>query len=319
MPHSPITAGTKVIYQDGIYTVRAVDGNVLELAYHTGDFFRLVHASSVLVCPPPATQTAASLPAPAAGQGVGFSSQLQPSRPVSVLFARSDSCYFDLVGDVWDIERDARLYTGDNAVVCHPPCRGWGRLRHWAKPRPDEKALALFAVEQVRRCGGVLEHPWGSTLWHAVGLPHPGKVDAWGGWTLLVDQGWWGHAAPKPTYLYIVGVTREQVGDLPVQLRRSVGRTLELSPADRERTPPAFARFLVELAGKCAGSQLLRSIAPAAVTPSCGTSAVTATAAQSCQAGVTADLDGCNTDLAARRSRAAAKRAAFAAWARGEA
>lgn len=71
MPHSPITAGTQVVYQDGIYTVRAVDGNVLELAYHTGDFFRLVHASSVLVCPPPATQTAASLPAPAAGQGVG--------------------------------------------------------------------------------------------------------------------------------------------------------------------------------------------------------------------------------------------------------
>lgn len=71
MPHSPITAGTQVVYQDGIYTVRAVDGNVLELAYHTGDFFRLVHASSVLVCPPPATQTAASLPAPAAVQGAG--------------------------------------------------------------------------------------------------------------------------------------------------------------------------------------------------------------------------------------------------------
>lgn len=72
MPHSPITAGTKVVYQEGVYTVRAVDGNVLELAYHTGDFFRLVHASSVLVCPPPATQTAASLPAPAAGQGAGI-------------------------------------------------------------------------------------------------------------------------------------------------------------------------------------------------------------------------------------------------------
>ena len=72
MPHSPITAGTQVVYQDGIYTVRAVDGNVLELAYHTGDFFRLVHASSVLVCPPPATQTAATLPAPAAGQGAGI-------------------------------------------------------------------------------------------------------------------------------------------------------------------------------------------------------------------------------------------------------
>lgn len=71
MPHSPISAGTQVTYQGEPYTVRAVDGNVLELAYHTGGFFRLVHASSVIVCPSPATQTAASLPAPAAGQGVG--------------------------------------------------------------------------------------------------------------------------------------------------------------------------------------------------------------------------------------------------------
>lgn len=227
-----------------------------------------------------------------------FSPQLH--RPgVSVLFARSDSCYFELVADVWDAKRDARNYTASNPVVCHPPCRGWGRLRHWAKPRPDEKALALFAVEQVRRCGGVLEHPWGSTLWHAANLPHPGKVDAWGGWTLLVDQGWWGHAAPKPTYLYIVGCTRENVGELPVQLHRAEGRTLKLSPADRERTPPAFARFLVQLAAKCAGSQLQPSIA------------VTAAGAQ---LAVTADLDRCNTDLAAP-SRAASKRAAFKQWA----
>ena len=213
---------------------------------------------------------------------------------VSVLFARSDSCYFDLVDDVWDAKRDARNYTASNPVVCHPPCRGWGRLRHWAKPRPDEKALALFAVEQVRRCGGVLEHPWGSTLWHAAGLPHPGKVDAWGGWTLLVDQGWWGHAAPKPTYLYIVGCTRENVGELPVQLRRAEGRTLNLSPADRERTPPAFARFLVDLAAKCARPQLQPSFL---VTASC------------------ASATGCNTDLASS-SRAASKRAAFRQWAR---
>jgi hypothetical protein len=238
--------------------------------------------------------------------------QLQPPG-VSVLFARSDSCYFGLVDDVWDAQRDARNYRGSNPFVCHPPCRGWGRLRHWAKPRPDEKALALFAVEQVRRCGGVLEHPWGSTLWHAAGLPHPGKVDAWGGWTLLVDQGWWGHAAPKPTYVYIVGADREQVGELPVQIQRAAGRTLNLSPAEREATPLPFARFLVGLAAKCAGSELQR---PAAVTASCCRLAVTATAVDA----VTAGQDRCNTDLAAqRRARAAAKRAAFVVWAGGAA
>ncbi len=241
------------------------------------------------------------------GQSVG-SLLLEPG--VSVLFARSDSCYFGLVSDVWDAARDARGYTGSNPVVCHPSCRGWGRLRHRAKPRHDEKALALFAVEQVRRCGGVLEHPWGSSLWHAAHLPHPGKVDAWGGWTLLVDQGWWGHAAPKPTYLYIVGIGREEIGDLPVQIHRAAGRISKLSPAEREATPLPFARFLVGLAAKCAGSQLQPSIA---VTASCAPAAVTATAVDA----VTSIQAGCNTDLAARRARAAAKRAAFAAWAGG--
>jgi hypothetical protein len=224
---------------------------------------------------------------------------------VSVLFARSDSCYFNLVADVWDADRDARNYAGTNPVVCHPPCRAWGRLRHWAKPRPDEKALALFAVEQVRRCGGVLEHPWGSTLWPAAQLPLPGHApDAFGGWTLLVEQGWWGHPAPKPTYLYIVGLTRDQVGDLPVQLRRAAGRTLDLSPADRERTPPAFARFLVDLAHR-AGREL-QPTRPA-VTPSCAPAAVTATAVA-----VTPGQGRCNTDLV---RTAAAKRAAFREWA----
>lgn len=231
---------------------------------------------------------------------------------VSVLFARGDSCYFGLVADVWDIARDARNYAGSQPVVCHPPCRGWGRLRHWAKPRPDEKALALFAVDQVRRCGGVLEHPWGSTLWGAAGLPKPGEgVDAWGGWTLLVDQGWWGHAAPKPTYLYIVGCDRDGVGELPVQLQRAAGRTLDLSPAERERTPLSFAKFLVSVAQKCSGvvtSTAARSVAVTAgqVAGGCNTELV----AGGCNTELVAG--GCNTDLVAR---AAAKRAAFRAWA----
>lgn len=166
----------------------------------------------------------------------------------SVLFARSDSCYFDLVDDVWDITRDARFYAGSNPVVAHPPCRGWGRLSHLAKPRPDEKSLGLFAAETVRRCGGVLEHPHASKLWVAALLPAPGGVDAWGGYTILVDQGWWGHAAPKPTWLYICGVSRSELPSIPVQLHRSAGRTLSLSPADRERTPPLFAQWLVSVA-----------------------------------------------------------------------
>ncbi len=87
--------GEQVIYQGETYTVRAVDGNVLELAYHTGGFFRLVHVSNVTACPSPATQTAASLPAPAAGQGEGtildFGAWLTVERETALALLRAPS------------------------------------------------------------------------------------------------------------------------------------------------------------------------------------------------------------------------------------
>lgn len=176
---------------------------------------------------------------------------------ISALFVRSDSVYKSLGLDCWDASRDARSYTGPGPVVAHPPCRTWGVMRNWprSKERPEEKALGPLAVDFVRRYGGVLEHPFQSALWRHCTLPHPGGVrDAWGGFTLLVDQGWWGHPAPKPTYLYVAGCAPADVPHMPVQLHRAGGRTLKLSPADRERTPPDFAAWLVLLASRCRGS-----------------------------------------------------------------
>lgn len=191
---------------------------------------------------------------------------------VAVLFARGDSVYKDLQGvDVYDIQRDARTWQGGCPVVAHPPCRAWGRLRQFAKPRPDEKALALFAVEKVRTFGGVIEHPKGSTLWKAAGLPKPGERDEFGGWTLPVFQSWWGHKAEKATFLYIVGCEPEDIPDMPLVLgdathvvsgsgrRRDGGRLRrgdpgwrpEVTKAEREHTPTNFAVWLVDLAGRC--------------------------------------------------------------------
>lgn len=82
-------------------------------------------------------------------------SECPKERFVSVLFARGDSNYKTLPGcDVWDEERDAMTWPGGSAVVAHPPCRAWGRMRTFAKPRPGEKDLARFAVAQVREWGG---------------------------------------------------------------------------------------------------------------------------------------------------------------------
>jgi hypothetical protein len=171
---------------------------------------------------------------------------------VAVLFARENSHYFDLAGlDVYPASRDARTYSGNFPVVAHPPCRAWGRLRQFAKPRDDEKSLAFFAVDQVRRCGGVLEHPANSTLWPAAGLPAPGQRDEWGGFTWPVYQGHFGHPAPKATWLYIVGIEPAQIPDFPFELALPDGRVELLSRAAREHTPPAFAAWLVDLASRC--------------------------------------------------------------------
>jgi hypothetical protein len=191
---------------------------------------------------------------------------------VAALFVRHDSIYKEMPGvDAWDIERDARNWRGGCPVVAHPPCRAWGRLRHFANPRPDEKTLALWAVDQVRRWGGVLDHPAGSTLWVTAGLPAPRHFDAAGGWTLPVEQHWWGHRATKRTWLYIVGLDPRATPRMPLALgqgshvisqdgRRRDGsrwakgdarKRPECTKPEREHTPPMLAEWLVELARRC--------------------------------------------------------------------
>lgn len=193
-------------------------------------------------------------------------------KKVAVLFCRADSIYKSLPAtDVWDAERDARRFEGGMSIVAHPPCRAWGQLRHMAKPRPDEKELALFAVEKVRQFGGVIEHPAKSTLWPVAGLPEPGQRDNWGGWTLPIYQSWWGHKADKATRLYIVGCEPNEIPDMPLLLgdathvvgnggRRKGGARVrkgdrgwkpEITKAEREHTPEALAQWLCELARRC--------------------------------------------------------------------
>lgn len=190
---------------------------------------------------------------------------------VAALFVREDSIYLDILCvDAWTATRDAKKWPGGCPVVAHPPCRGWGNLSHFAKPAPGEKDLGLWAVEQVRRYGGVLEHPRGSKLWAAAGLPRPGQaLDAHGGWTLPIAQFWFGHKAEKQTWLYIVGCDKPPA--LPLRGGRAShviatgtrnddgSRTSkgdpkwrpEVSQPEREHTPPELAEWLVSLARLC--------------------------------------------------------------------
>lgn len=103
-------------------------------------------------------------------------------KKVAVLFARKDSIYKTMPEcDVYDIERNALTFPGGLPIIAHPPCRSWGRLKFFSNGDHKEKQLAIWAVRQIRKNGGVLEHPETSSLWKVLGLPLGSQRDKWGG------------------------------------------------------------------------------------------------------------------------------------------
>lgn len=183
---------------------------------------------------------------------------------ISVLFTRVDSIYKTLGCDCWDIERDARNYNGDGPVICHPPCRSWSNMSHLSKPLAGENDLAIWSINLIRKNGGVLEHPKNSRLWKVMFLPKPGTTDCYGGFSLCVNQSWFGHLAEKKSLLYVCGINKNEVPPIPIRfdaieytvssrIKKKSGRRTkrELSKKQREQTPIDFAKWLIELAEKC--------------------------------------------------------------------
>jgi hypothetical protein len=147
--------------------------------------------------------------------------------PIAALYVQSKGIYSDVPGvDPYDEKRDARTYQGPHPVIAHPPCARFGK--YWSggpsgKVRYERPGMdgGLFehALQQVRRYGGVLEHPAGTLAWKMFGIAKPvgGIYSPWTpagdgiGHTVEVEQGAYGHGAIKPTWLYAVGTDRPQI------------------------------------------------------------------------------------------------------------
>jgi hypothetical protein len=186
----------------------------------------------------PASDPAPHHPRGVAGRGMTM---------IAALYVETDGAYFGLPNvDPWDLARDARNYAGPHPVVAHPPCERWGRFWHGSPRKPHQFALGddggcfTAALAAVRQWGGVLEHPADSKAWEAHGLFAPPRSGGWvtadflNGWTCYVEQGFYGHAARKPTWLYANGV------DLP-SLRWGRGEQ-RLHPGLVERYGYEYAR-----------------------------------------------------------------------------
>ncbi len=143
-------------------------------------------------------------------------------QPIAALYVQTGGSYFNLPGvSPYDAETDARMYGGPHPVVAHPPCQRWGKMwkgqpgnikRGHIERKGDDAGCFKSALFDVRRFGGVLEHPEHSHAWAHFGLTKPPRHGGWikadehGGWTCRVEQGQYGHFCPKPTWLYAVGI-----------------------------------------------------------------------------------------------------------------
>lgn len=193
---------------------------------------------------------------------------------IAALFVQPDGCYAGLPGvDAWPEHRDARLYDGVLPVVAHPPCQLWGNMAavnyaRWGgehnKPGNDGGCFAS-AIESVRRCCGVIEHPKNSRAFAAHGIDKPHGI----GWQQISQTEWvcevwqsaYGHRANKATWLYYVGKNAphelrwdRQKGTHQVGFQDQRGKARNkptLGKKEANATPIAFRDELIRLALNC--------------------------------------------------------------------
>ena len=207
-------------------------------------------------------------------------------KKIAALFVQKNGAYFNVPSiDVWDETRDARTYRGPHPVVAHPPCQRWGKM--WAgqplyikrtgkrKKKGDDNGCFSAALNSVRKYSGILEHPMHSHAWAHFGLTKPPRTGGWitadeyGGYTCCVEQGRYGHYAPKPTWLYVVGcnlpelrwgIYKVQDSDFPEWAMQKYGRERcrkagllafkggGTDSSARIHTPPEFRNLLLSIA-----------------------------------------------------------------------
>jgi hypothetical protein len=207
------------------------------------------------------------------------------SMTVCALFVDPEGIYPKLLGpeNCWDETRDARTYPGPHPVVCHPPCnlfvnmaavnwKRYGRQKPAWYPGGTDGGCFESALQNVRKYGGILEHPAFTHAWSKYHIDPPSCIDPevrgwyenyWAGgvsgpggdtyYTCEVWQSAYGHRARKRTWLLYSGSRP------PFELNwsREPG-TCQIGWFDRQKptlskreanaTPVAFAQELIKLA-----------------------------------------------------------------------
>lgn len=155
---------------------------------------------------------------------------------ITILCVAPKSNYYCIPGlDLWNLERNAYLFTGHNPVITHAPCAQWSRNRSFSKIDIISKELAVFCFNKVIDNGGIFEHPAGSYFFKYINASRSNIIS--------VDQSWWGFPARKRTYLYFNHVKPLSFNisfDCPVKT------VVNMHSTARSIMPLSFCQWLVD-------------------------------------------------------------------------
>jgi hypothetical protein len=204
---------------------------------------------------------------------------------IAALFVQRGGVYFNLPNvDPWDVHRDATNYEGPYPVVAHPPCKRWSRFGiqmlkgHGFNDGKAKKDFGCFefALNSVRKYGGVLEHPQHSLAFDEFGITKPNKFNGWDefgnrlGWQVAkdgvgqvcqVEQGHYSHIMRKCTWLYVV--SKHELPNLiwgdsnpktprKISYARGYARKVSIidsiNDVERSKTPIPFRNLLISIA-----------------------------------------------------------------------
>ncbi len=132
----------------------------------------------------------------------------------------------------------------------------------WPNPGLTKRSwhsLQLTRSEESEVCWSIRPRQnFGRSICHCRELKTIG-----GGYSICIDQFWFGHRCKKKTLLYIVGVAERHLPDIPIRYdaithiigtsgRRKDGKRAssrkEVSKKEREATPEQLAQWLLETA-----------------------------------------------------------------------
>lgn len=168
------------------------------------------------------------------------------------------SNYLSLNVECFDEKRDALTFTGDNPVICHPPCRLFGRLYKSSTAPGCERLLGIFSVLMVQKNGGIVEQPAGSKLWALTNISRSTTPDKFNGYIISINQFWFGYPCIKKTDLYVCGCPLNSLPALPLRFD-AVQRTIDTSRSNkkivtkqqRSETTTQLAEWLISIARLC--------------------------------------------------------------------